>query len=505
MRRFSLESALLLLIVLTYLVVAGLYAIRTPDWQTPDEPAHYNYIRQVAEEGQIPVIEQDDWDRAYLNTLTGSRFAPELLDDLDEIEYEDHQPPLYYVLAAPVFAVTGGDLTALRLFSVLIGLVIVISAYGIGRALYPDRPGVGLGAAAFVAFLPQHVVFLASANNDALGWAIVAVALWATVGYLKQPLDAPNTRFMIQAWHLGLIVGIGLITKATTYFLAGVIPVAIILHHLSPPPTPPQRFREGRRGGVLRELALFLLPALILGGAWWLRNLDVYGVPDFLGLRAHDAVVADQPRTADYIAQFGWDDYLRKAAQDTVQSFISQAGWMALPLPAPYYIVFLGGVVFALSGWAVRAMHLPDDSLTPYLEEDEHSSERQRQLHAWIVLTLTMLLAALAYVYYNTEFLQLQGRYTYPLLIPLGLVLALGVDAWRRALLPRPRLNPRQVLRLFRRRQVRRALQPQEGTAVEEPEEEDASTGWWLTPLFFYSLAALDVWLLWRVIVSNLS
>ncbi|MDI6834774.1 MAG: MarR family winged helix-turn-helix transcriptional regulator, partial [Rhizobiaceae bacterium] len=31
-----------------YLALASLYAIRTPAWQAPDEPAHYNYIRQIA-------------------------------------------------------------------------------------------------------------------------------------------------------------------------------------------------------------------------------------------------------------------------------------------------------------------------------------------------------------------------------------------------------------------------------------------------------------------------
>ena len=34
-----------------YFIVAGLFAIRVPAWQAPDEPAHYNVVRQIAELG----------------------------------------------------------------------------------------------------------------------------------------------------------------------------------------------------------------------------------------------------------------------------------------------------------------------------------------------------------------------------------------------------------------------------------------------------------------------
>jgi hypothetical protein len=40
------------------------------------------------------------------------------------------------------------------------------------------------------------------------------------------------------------------------------------------------------------------------------------------------------------------------------------------------------------------------------------------------------------YIYYNLEFLQLQGRYLFYALIPISLVLVLGIDSWRRWLLP---------------------------------------------------------------------
>src|SRR3970040_1291762 len=87
-------------IVLTYLVVGTLYAVHTPRWQVPDEPAHYNYIRQVVETRAFPVLEPGDYDQAYLSDLTSTRFPPD--KPIGTLEYEEHQPPLLYILVGRV-------------------------------------------------------------------------------------------------------------------------------------------------------------------------------------------------------------------------------------------------------------------------------------------------------------------------------------------------------------------------------------------------------------------
>src|SRR5262245_34403542 len=102
-----LERGLLTLIVATYLVIAALYAVRTPLWQVPDEPAHYNYVRQIATSGCCPVIQAGDWDNTYLEQIKAARFDPAIVGDrLSTVQYEDHQPPLYYLLATPLYAAT---------------------------------------------------------------------------------------------------------------------------------------------------------------------------------------------------------------------------------------------------------------------------------------------------------------------------------------------------------------------------------------------------------------
>lgn len=445
---------LLTLILITYLIVGGLFAIRTPDWQNPDEPAHYNYIRQVAANGCCPLIEMGDWDSPYLDELKAARFAPEFLTELDTVQYEDHQPPVYYLLLAPVYQLTGGSLTALRIASLLFGLVIIIAAFGIGITLFPDRPEIGLGTAAFVAFQPQHLAILASLNNDALGWALVAVMLWASVVYVKVD-NAP-----VKPWHLGILLGIAFATKATAYPMAAIIGLALLLRTFYP--ASGLTFSTPSIRAFLVAVVQLIVPALLIGLLWWLRNFSVYGFPDFLGLRAHDTVVVGQLRTNDYIAQLGsFGAYLSEALKITFYSFWGMFGWQALPLVGDtvgWIYPLIGGVLLVgLTGWLLDIF---------YLHRQEHNPS---QRNAWLLIVVLVLLSVLAYLYYNTAFVQFQGRYMFTLLIPLGLCLTLGLDAWRRLILGK------------------------------------WAGSRWLVPLLFFAFAGLDVWLLWRVIVPNLT
>ena len=230
-----------------------------------------------------------------------------------------------------------------------------------------------------------------------------------------------------QTWTLGLLVGLIFATKATGYFMAAVVLVAIILRYRRPVGAPPL-VRRAYWLTLGRRLVYFLIPALLLGGLWWLRNLGSYGFPDFLGLRMHDLVVVGQPRTADYIAQIGFGADLSEALRTTFNSFWGQFGWMALPLQDWMYAVFGALTLAVIVGLGV------DRFVLPRPENDGEQGRRRRAV--WIVLGLTILLTVAMYIYYNLTFLQLQGRYLFPALLPLGLGMALGVDGWRRWLLP---------------------------------------------------------------------
>jgi 4-amino-4-deoxy-L-arabinose transferase-like glycosyltransferase len=400
------EGAALAVIVTVYLLLGVLYAARTPDWQAPDEPAHYNYVRQVADEGRLPVIAPGDWQQEYQEQLKASKFAPELLDRLDTIQYEDHQPPLYYLLAAPVYALTGGNLLALRLVSVVLGAGVVIATWAALRAASPGQPALALSGAGFVAFLPQHLSILGSVNNDALAELIAALTLWAVILYLRG-------RRCVSSATLGILVGLALITKTTIYFLGGIALLAVLL----------RRRRERWSQRVLASgLAAMIVPALLLGGLWWGRNLHVYGGTDFTGLDRHDAVTVGQMRTDEYIeVVLGGSErqYLENLFRTTFHSFWGQFGWMSVPLPGQVYRVLwvitlgllLGAIVHAWRARFPLALDRPGRDVL-------------------ILFAATIVLVTAAFALYNLSFVQFQGRYLYPALVPLAFVVGAGLTGW---------------------------------------------------------------------------
>ncbi len=407
------DQLLFVLILLAYLVLGALFALRTPDWQAPDEPAHYNYIAQVASGTLLPVIEMGDWDQEYLERLKANGFNPDSLDRFDTIQYEDHQPPLYYWISAPAFRFTDGNLFALRMVSVLFGMGTVALAYIIAREVVPPASHIALATMALVAFVPQHLHILASVNNDALAGAVIAILLLLCVRHVRGLSDG-------REWQMGLVLGLAVITKTTTYFMAAVVLLAILLRWW-------QRSPEKSLRPLLNALLLVALPAALFAGAYWGRNLLTYGGTDFLGLAAHDAVVVGQPRTAEGIETLGFSAYLGQGLRTTFNSFWGQFGWMAAPLDGVFpwfYPLMALSLVLAGVGWLAWLMGVRREGALP----------RPQQSAIFALLLVAMLLTAAQFVYYNLVFQQFQGRYLFTALIPIALGVVLGLDAWLIAL-----------------------------------------------------------------------
>jgi uncharacterized membrane protein len=379
----------LLLILVGYLLVGGLYAVQVPAWQAPDEPAHYNYVRQLAD-GRLPVMAPGDYDQAFLDEIRGARFAPRY--SVEAIEYEDWQPPLYYLLLTPVYLLTNGTLLALRLVSLLLGAGVIFLAYQTARLLFPQAEWVAWSTAVFVAFIPQHVAMLASVNNDSLSELLIALLLYLTLRWVTRDgirKLGDDRRWLI---GLGLVLGLGFLTKATVYLMAPVLGVVLLW----------QYWRTWQR--LFQAGVLLFAPAFMLGAIWWVRNIVVYGGLDILGKAAHDAVVVGQPRTVDWIGLYGLDGTLLRFFQTTFNSFWGQFGWMAVPMnqPRAIYLLLLALVVAAVLG------------LLLYRFTTTQVPVQFRSRLPVLILWLVFLLTAAIHVGYNVTFVQHQGRYLFP-------------------------------------------------------------------------------------------
>jgi len=421
-------------VIAFYVVLAALYAVNTPIWQAPDEPAHFNYVAHLANELSFPVLSEGDYPHPYLEEIKAARFPPTM--PITALRYESHQPPLYYLLAAPIYlAVRSLDLSSqvlgLRLFSIALGAAGLWVLYhmaeealgGLAQPASADRAtSASLAATAFAAVLPMHVAVTASVNNDVLAELVLLCILWRALRTIHRGFD------LREAWATGLWVGLALLTKTTIYLpAAGVVGLAICL-------------ARPRYGGSLNSLrarvvygAKALAVSLAVAAPWFLRNAVVYGNLDILGWQRHDAIVAGQLRTQDLLAQLGWQEFLTRFVRTTFRSFWGQFGWMGVLLDDRVYQAFAVLTAILALAFALAALRL-------WRDRAEMPTWQKR---AFGLLAAAAGLTMITYIGYNLKFVQHQGRYLFPALGPLAVAVGLGALE-----LCRPRVSSRLALLL---------------------------------------------------------
>ncbi|MFQ5343461.1 MAG: DUF2142 domain-containing protein [Anaerolineae bacterium] len=415
---------LLTLIIAIYIALGIAYAVYTPAWQVPDEPAHYNYIADLAHTGRLPVLEPGDYPAEYLEEIKARHFPPSM--SIDNIDYEAWQPPLYYLLATPLFLATAGlptatQVIALRLISVAAGAVLLYITFRLVKVIFNNDDRLALTTTAMVAFIPMHIAISAGINNDTLAELIVAGILLVSLLRLHGRLD--NRTFVISG---GILYGLGLLTKGTVYPSAAILIAAEV----------GRWWIEGGGRSRDRPVSLFFLFSISLAlSAWWfVRNTVVYGGLDVFGQQRHDMVVTGQARTSDWIARYGWGAFWDRAWGFTFKSFWGVFGWMGVFMDQRIYT---GLLILTALGVAGFLFFLVRSTRNP------HRLNRQ-QWASLGLLSLSILVTAGTFVWYNLTFVQHQGRYLFPALAPTALFAALGF----RELVPR-RIQPAALAMLI--------------------------------------------------------
>lgn len=381
---------ILTLLLSTYFILALAYASVTPAWQAPDEPAHYNVIVHIARTATLPQLVSGCYNQAYLTDLTSQKFPPHL--SIDPVCYQHYQPPLYYLLARPLFGLFGESILPLRLLSVVLGGLSLFFAYRLSRFFF--QPSLALAATAVMAFIPQHLSMLSAINNDSLAELLLLALLYVLLGWHFAPAERPLP------WLGGILLGLILITKVTAYIA---VPLGALLIWWAGPSWR-VRWRNAWR---------LYLPAGLIALPLYLRNAWVYGQLDILGLARHEAVVVGQLRTSEYIAQVGWLNYLQTLGRDVFNSFWGQFGWMAVPMDSRVYWVLQLVCLLAVVGWVA------------WLGQAKPFSGRIR---LFLLLSVSHIaLVAFIFIGLNLSFRQFQGRYFFPALWPLSLYFVLGL------------------------------------------------------------------------------
>lgn len=224
-----------------------LYSIAVPPWMGPDEPRHVEYVLLIAEKGRLvtwadplPAVEQtiirsmdqhDFWRYGMVSTgVYTPDVLPQRFDDIwaQGLTHELHQPPLYYVLQAPVAWLTRGmdidvQVALLRAVSAVLATLTIILTWLTARTAFPDRPALAIGSACFVAFLPMHAFIGGIVNNDVLAEVMGSLVIYLLVRGLRRGFSGP-----LLTATLAVIV-LGLLSKRTTVFTIPLLALALLL------------------------------------------------------------------------------------------------------------------------------------------------------------------------------------------------------------------------------------------------------------------------------------
>ncbi len=203
------ENSWLLVILFVALILRLVFAFNTPNWQAPDEYPHFFVIKHLAVTGEYPI--------------SNPKFP----------YYEAYQPPLYYFIGSGIYKLVKSldspspelfqefdpdtlttpknpALIILRLFSVLLGMLTILIIYKIALIVLNSEIKFAFVVLALVSTLPTFIVNNSSVTNDALANFIGALIIWQ--------IFLPET--VRRNLLMGLLLGLGILTKANLYPLA---------------------------------------------------------------------------------------------------------------------------------------------------------------------------------------------------------------------------------------------------------------------------------------------
>lgn len=462
----------LLTILSLYLILGIAYSLATPLGEGPDEPGHIAFIAFLNDQHRLPrhgdsqgpLSQQIKHPPLYyalgaLATgwadLDGLWFRPNPhfsanIEHAPSPAAHQHLPGERFPYAEPYLA-----MRIVRWLTVLFGLVAVAATYVIARTVWPGAPHLAWGSAAAIAFLPQFLFMQGVVNNDGLVNMLAALALLAA---LRVALGGARRADLIA---LGVVLGLGLLTKLTFVALVAVGGLAVLA----------AAYRQ-RSARVLAQAALFTgLPMLLIAGWWFARNLWLNG--DLLGWGRWVAATEDLRREPllDELPQY----FVQQS-----QSIWGRFGWMSVPLPEALYTLLEWVSAIAAAGlillvvrsawrrWSPQGRDVGLRDEVDIREKDratvDHDGTSPASPHgaptlatapatapatdllgtpdsrwgfALLVATVVLVYASVFRLLFTFDLVVAQGRYLFTALPAMALLFTLGLAAW----FP-PRLQP---------------------------------------------------------------
>lgn len=430
MNYFGKATPLVPLTLVWLAILRGLlYAAAVPPWQAPDEFRHFEYVRLIVDKGRLvdysdlwpplqeeiitSMIDHQYWRFGYAPLPYDQANPPHTFEEVMPPVYAHmlYQPPLYYALAALyLFPFSQADVTTqlliVRSFSVLLGAFTVLAAFLTTREVFPDDPFMTIGVPMMVALLPMHTFINGSVNSDNLAELLVSLVILVVIrslyrGGLFHFLLLPP--LLLSAWFTERTALIGMPIALAA------VPFCLWRRRVN---ISPKR--------VLVSLGLFAVLgglALLLWGSlqgWLIGPLRKAAGYLILSENLGQFAQAFSPRTFPLYLHF---------LRTLFESFWGRFGWMSIPLPPFWYRIIALITLIALGGliafWVKMAKK-------PWLFSRQERSAMFILILATVSALVVVMLGMIRVRTIVPEALP-QGRYLFPVIIPLAFLFMLGL------------------------------------------------------------------------------
>ena len=269
--------------------------------------------------------------------------------------------------------------------SVLISAGTLCVIYATFKGLARSSHDVAVLAVALAGFTPQFLQTAASVNNDALVIFLVHLDLWVA-SHARSGATARSLPL------LGALCGLTLLTKLSGAAVLPALGVILLCGRWS---------ISWLRGGIL-----FAIPAVGIGGAWFVRNGLIYGDPTAHFL--HSLYLTNRSGPLSLAG------FLRLEAEGFCMSYWAVFGQFSIILTREFYRFF---AVVVLAGAAGMMLYLGREWRRLWREQKE-----------MLVLLLWPVLNFLVFFYaWDRYYPASHGRFMFPAIGSISFVLALGI------------------------------------------------------------------------------
>jgi len=422
-RKHFRESALAAVFLLAAAVILNFIV---PPFQSPDETKNFGAIMIYARgEDQRPAVEQEIirfMDRNHWWKYVGMGRPNELPAALSDIPFlMDYYPGsdfriglnnivLYHYLLGKTAAALGfKEVVPTYYFCRFISLLFTAGAifWAVlafmkisGRQTQLFKWGIGV-----VLFLPQFLLGMVAVNADAMAVFLGALFFYAVVSLMS---GERKDRYFAVLVVTGVL---GFLTDRSTFIL---IPLGVlVLFFLI-------KKKLNYHEYVVSVLAFFVVLLMLVAVL-----VNLFPLQADSSIRLFGTNVQNIGKALPQL--FSWGEFNREWFAASMDGFLFKFGWAAFSAAEPFYVLWRSLVIFSFIGAWIYLIK----SILSRLKKRRRPPADEYNFKMVVFFMLAVFLQITAvWTYYGIHDIMTQGRYFFPLLIPIVFLFLLGIKTF---------------------------------------------------------------------------